>query len=204
MQFVHKIRLSLLKFKIMLWDIKLYRYTVIFSSVYDHITDAPDVSPAILIGQKIDVDDDDDDDDDIPSLFLHRLKDSTAVLPGNCWTTHSSQWGKSLHRITSTHTTCSFLWWTPALIAPSVFPDRVTCPSVPVLTTPRPSQLTSTSTRSSTWTAETSDVLSSWRAKSRSTMRMGKTNGVNVQHLMEQFPRNASLYILSPRLCLSL
>lgn len=46
-------------------------------------------------------------------------------------------------------------------------PVRVMCPSVPVLTTPQPSQPMSTSTQSSTWTAGTSGVPSSLPVKSR-------------------------------------
>lgn len=67
-----------------------------------------------------------------------------------------------------THTTSYILSRTlTATSARVCVPDRATCPSVPVLTTPRPSQPRNTSTRSSTWTAGTLDAPSSSQAKCR-------------------------------------
>lgn len=84
----------------------------------------------------------------------------------------------------------------------SVSPVRVTCPNVPALTTPRPSQPRSTSTRSSTWTVVTSDALSSWPAKSRSTTQLCKH--VPLQLCFDGLAANRGVFCLSncPSVCL--
>lgn len=93
-------------------------------------------------------------------------------------TAHNGVSLSSARALTSTHTPPTLLSASfnehCYLLLPFHISLRATCPSAPVLTTPQPSQLRNTSTRSSTWTAATLDAPLSLPAKFR-----GKIHNAN-------------------------